>query len=69
MKRRIPESYTVMIIRTDKEPLVFSIQPIAVWAVGASLAVLVVVSFMLGWSLGRSTQKAELPIVDRFELT
>ncbi len=72
MKRRIPESYTVMIVRTDKEPTVFSIQPIAIWLSLASVFALLLASFLLGWSQGQSSSRRnamQFPAINRAQST
>jgi hypothetical protein len=61
MSRRIPESYTLMIARTGRDPIVFYCQPIAIWLSIASLLAILGVTFFLGWSLGKaSNRQAEL---------
>ncbi|MDX2241821.1 MAG: hypothetical protein NW224_14135 [Leptolyngbyaceae cyanobacterium bins.302] len=57
MGQRIPETYTVFIARTGKEPKVFLVSPIALWIPVASLVTLILVSFLLGWFLGQSSTK------------
>ena len=60
MKHRISKHYTVMIAQTDKEPMVFSIQPIAVWLMAGSLLTLLGFAFFLGWLQGKTTKRASL---------
>ncbi len=57
MRRRIPNSYTVMIAQTDKEPQVFSVSPIAIWLALASLLAMLGIAFLLGWHQGQSALK------------
>ena len=59
MKRRrtIPATYTVMITRSGKDPMLFSVSAIAVWlSIGAFVAV-ILLSFLLGWLQGQASGK------------
>lgn len=55
MKRRIPEVYTIMLARTDKEPFVVSMQPITLWLVLASMLLTILFAFVLGWNYGKGS--------------
>lgn len=57
MRRRIPDAYTVMIARTDKEPKIFLVQPIAIWISLLSVFTLLLASFWLGWTQGQSSPR------------
>ncbi|MDX2228140.1 MAG: hypothetical protein NW220_00790 [Leptolyngbyaceae cyanobacterium bins.349] len=72
MRRRIPDAYTVMIARTDKEPKIFSVQPIALWISLLSLMTLLLAAFLLGWSQGQSSARRSaerIPVIRRIQST
>jgi hypothetical protein len=49
MGRRIRETYTIMIARTDKPPVVFSVRPVLVWTGLAVLGGAIATVLFLCW--------------------
>lgn len=72
MKRRIPESYTVMIVRTAKTPQVFEVHPIAPWLAAGALVLLIMAVFWCGWLQGQAATRrsvSQLPWIHPSHLT